>query len=164
PSGLDPFDGIPVMERKALSILLVEEDSAAELVRVIPDDIFSHPIAAEILRVIKTRSEKGLTLDFSELQPHLGAVAGQISARLFLEGPEPASARKEKDEERGLARLHKPLLLLKIRQLTARLEALTREVAEAAERGDVARRDALQIEKSRVSAERRRLETESRQT
>jgi len=56
------------------------------------------------------------------------------------------------------------LLLLKIRQMTLRLENLTREVAEAAASGDVARRDALQIEKTRLTAERRRLESESRQS
>ncbi|HUM03038.1 MAG TPA: DNA primase [Thermoanaerobaculia bacterium] len=160
----DPFHGIPVMERKALCILLLEGDLGADLVRRVPDEIFSHPVANEIFRTLKTRSEKGLTLDFSEVQPHLEAVAGQVAARLFLEGPEPASANQQREDERGLARLHKPLLLLKIRQLTLRLESLTREVAEAAAKGDVARRDALQIEKSRVSAERRRLDSESRQT
>jgi len=160
----DPFGGIPGMERKALCILLSEGDGGAEVVRVVPAEIFSHPIANEIFRALKTRSEKGLTLDFSEVQPHLGAVAGQVAARLFLEGPEPASANPQTEDERGLARLHKPLLLLKIRQMTLRLENLTREVAEAAASGDVARRDALQIEKTRLTAERRRLESESRQS
>ena len=164
PRAADPFHGIPGMERKALCILLLEGDLGADLVRLVPDEIFSHPVANEIFRTLKTRSEKGLTLDFSEVQPHLEAVAGQVAARLFLEGPEPASANQQREDERGLARLHKPLLLLKIRQLTLRLEGLTREVADAAANGDVARRDALQIEKSRVSAERRRLESESRQT
>jgi DNA primase len=164
PPAADPFHGIPGMERKALCILLLEGDLGADLVRLVPDEIFSHPVANEIFKTLKTRSEKGLTLDFSEVQPHLEAVAGQVAARLFLEGPEPASANQQREDERGLARLHKPLLLLKIRQFTLRLEGLTREVAEAAANGDVARRDALQIEKSRVSAERRRLESESRQT
>ncbi len=164
PSGADPYDGIPGMERKALAILLEEADSAIDVIRVVPEEMFSHPVAKQIFKALKTVSEKGLTLDFSEVQPHLEAVAGQVAARLILEGPEPTSAKTKREDDRGLARLHKPLLLLKIRQLTSRLEGLTKEVAEAAASGDVARRDALQMEKSRVSAERRRLETESRQT
>ena len=78
---------LPEGEEKVLSILMAGWKDAVPLLRRIPAGIFSHPVARDIFTALKVLGGKGLTLDFSELESHVGADAGPLVARLLLQEP-----------------------------------------------------------------------------
>jgi DNA primase len=150
---------LPEGEERVLVLVFSEWPEAAPLVERIPVEIFSHPIARKIFIALKTLSEEGLTLDFSSLESHVGADAGPLIARLLLQ--EGAAGERE-EGQKGLARLHKPLLQLKIRHLEERALNLQPLIRVAEESGDTGRREGLLKEKQALSAEIRRLKQELR--
>ncbi len=149
---------LPEGEAKVLSILMAEWAEGGPLLQRIPAIIFSHPIAREIFRVLQEMAEKGLTLDFSELESHLGADAGAVVARLLLR--ESASAEESKEGVRGLARLHIPLLQLKIRHLEDTAARLQPEIQKAEFAGDKNAHARLSREKQELAVEVARLKAE----
>ncbi len=150
--------GIPEGEEKVLSILMSEWAEGGPLLQRIPTEIFSHPIAREIFRAVKGMVEKGLTLDFSEVESHLGADAGAVVARLLLK--ESASAEETNEGVRGLARLHIPLLQLKIRHLEETAASLQPEIQKAEIAGDKDAHARLSREKQGLAVEVARLKAE----
>jgi DNA primase len=150
---------LPEGEERVLCLFLADWPQAIPLVQRIPVEIFSHPIARRIFTALKTLSEEALTLDFSSLESHVGADAGPLIARLLLQ----EGATEEREEgQKGLARLHKPLLQLKIRHLEERALNLQPEIHVAESSGDSAQRERLLTEKQALSAEIRRLKQELR--
>ena len=150
---------LPEGEERVLSILMAEWTDAGPLLRRIPAEIFSHPLARKAFTALQTLSEKVLTLDFSSLESHVEADAGPLVARLLLQD---GAAEERQEGEKGLARLHKPLLQLKIRHLEERALRLQPEIQVAETSGDTTRREELLREKQVLSAEIRQLKKELR--
>ncbi len=162
PSG-PSFEDLPEAERKVLEVLLEEWPESAPLVSRVPLDIFTHPVAREVFVVMKELDPLVVTLDFSALQSHLGQEAGLVVARLLLAGSESGEDEKAPGgESGGLGRLHKPLLLLKIRQLEERAKNLTLETRAAENKGDTASKAQLLAEKRALVPEIERLKKEFR--
>jgi len=157
--GTGPPERLPEGEERVLYLLLADWSEAIPLVQRIPVDIFSHPVAIRIFTALKTLSEQALTLDFSSLESHVGADAGPLIARLLLQE---GAAEEREEGQKGLARLHKPLLQLKIRHLEERALNLQPEIQVAEASGDPVRREGLLREKQALSAEIRRLKQELR--
>jgi len=82
-----------------------------------------------------------------------------LVARLLLQD---GAAEERQEGEKGLARLHKPLLQLKIRHLEERALRLQPEIQVAETSGDTTRREELLREKQVLSAEIRQLKKELR--
>jgi hypothetical protein len=94
------------------------------------------------------------TLDFSELQSHLGVGAGVLAARLLLSDPPRLDGNPVAPD---LEKLRKPLLQLKIRRLEERGVELQPMIAAAEARVDRDGRSALLAEKQKLSEEVRRM-------
>ena len=149
---------LPEGEEKVLSHLVAEWADAATVVPRIPAEIFSHPVAREVFIAMKVRAEAGQTLDFSELVSHVGADAGPLVARLLLQ--EPTASEKTEEGVRGLARLHIPLLQLKIRYLEEKAVALQPDIHRAEMSGDKDAHARLSREKHGLAVEAARLKAE----
>jgi DNA primase len=158
PRGVTPPSRLPEGEEKVLSLLVAEWKVAVGVVPRIPAEIFSHPIAREIFTAIKIRAEAGQTLDFSELESHVGADAGPWVARLLLQDLPAAEDREEGG--RGFARLHIPLLQLKIRYLEESAARLQPEIQKAESAGDMDAHVRLTKEKHGRAVEAARLKAE----
>jgi len=155
-SGTSPQ--LPEGEERILSALMMDWVDARPLVRRIPPEIFSHPIAKEIFTALRAVAETDQTLDFSELESHVGADAGPLVARLLLQ--EPTASGKTEEGVRGLARLHIPLLQLKIRHLEEKAAALQPEIHRAEISGDKNAHARLSREKHGLAVEVARLKAE----
>lgn len=144
---VDP-DGLPETEEAALSLLMNDWSTWAEVVSQIPAEIFSHPLAKEILAALQVISHQAATLDFSALETHLDGAAGRTAVRLMVGGP-----------VQGDPDLRKRLLALKIRHLKERRATLLREAQIAQDRGETARAAAISPEIGRLSGEIRQMES-----
>lgn len=154
---------LPESEEKVVKILLSEWPASSALVKRIPAEIFSHPIAVQILNALKHIPEEALTLDFSALESHLDMDAGRVAAHLrAVEATEEAIQAEQEDGPAGLGRLHKPLLQLKIRHLEERAAALQPAIHQAETSGDQGKREGLLKEKQTISEEIRLLKKELR--
>jgi len=145
---------IPEAEERVLGVLLATWPAGAEVLPRFPEDLFSHPDCRELAGHLKAVAPGADTLDFSELQSHLGGGAGVLAARLLLSDP------PRLDENPGasdLEKLRKPLLQLQIRRLEERGVELQPRIAAAEARGDRDGRDALLAEKQKLSEEVRRM-------
>lgn len=154
----DAASRLPEGEEKVLSLLVAEWGDAATLVTRIPADIFSHPVAREVFMAMKTRAEAGQPLDFSELESHVGADAGRWIARLLLQ--ELPSTEEKEQGGKGLARLHIPLLQLKIRFLEESAAGLQPDIQRAENAGDMDAHARLTEEKHGRAVEAARLKAE----
>lgn len=85
-----------------------------------------------------------------------------MAARLLLDEAETGAGKEERDGEGGLARLHKPLLQLKIRQLEERAAGLQADIRSAEAAGDLEKGANLLQEKQALSGEIRDLKQELR--
>jgi DNA primase len=144
-------------ERRVLEVLFEEWPESGVLVKQIPPDVFLNPIAKEVLSELKRAAESAVTLDFSELQSHLGPDAGVFAAELLLDE---SDRRAEKEGLSGLLRIHIPLLQLKIRLLEERAASLQPDIqrAEASGNPEIQRR--LSQEKQAFLTEVTRLKAE----
>jgi DNA primase len=158
PGRAPALPSIPEGEERVLSILMAEWKDAAPLLQRIPADIFSHPIAREIFTAMKTLEEGGLTLDFSALESHVVADAGPLVARLMLR--EATAAEETEEGVKGLARLHIPLLQLKIRYLEETAASLQPEIQKAEITGERDAHERLSREKHGLAVEVARLKAE----
>ncbi len=156
-----------------LSALLTDWPESAALAVRLPPEIFTHPIAKEILIALKARGEEPATLDFSEFTSHLGADAGPLAAELLLQsgnsraetpgesGEKSRDTNGDKSEQNsGLSRIHIPLLQLKIRFLEDSAKNLQPEIQTAAAAGNVEGREAAYRRKQALVEEIRRLKAE----
>jgi DNA primase len=154
---------LPEGEEKVVSILLSEWPASSPLVSRIPADIFSHPIAVQILNSLKQMPSDSVTLDFSTLESHLDPEAARVAARVLLQESGEGTGQGGGDEApAGLGRLHKPLLQLKIRQLEERAAALQPEIHRVEASGDEGKRQELLEKKQAISEEIRLLKKELR--
>src|SRR5664280_1770648 len=132
--------------------------SLGPLVEVIDIDLFTHPIAKEILVALRECWSQSGTLDFSSLSTHLGADAGLVAAQLLsIEDSLRAEGAVNEGSE-GLSRIQIPLLQLKIRLLEETAENLQPEILKAASTGDLPatrRKQELVEEIRRLKAELR---------
>jgi DNA primase len=132
PQGPAGAEGLSGSERAVLEGLLTEWPESTALVRQIPVDIFPHPIAREIVTVLKDTQAAGETLDFSLFQSHLGPDAGSLAAQLLVVESLPQGVPEAKG---GLGRIHIPLLQLKIRYLEERAKNLQPEILRVSDSG-----------------------------
>jgi FtsZ-binding cell division protein ZapB len=137
---------------------MAEWSDARSLVTRLPLEIFSHPVARNIFNALRALSETALTLDFSELESHVVADAGPLVARLLLE--ESAHPEEREKGEKGLARLHIPLLQLKIRHLEESAASLQPEIQKAEITGEKDAHARLSREKHGLAVEVARLKAE----
>ncbi len=150
---------VPEAEERVLESLLSTWPAGAEIAPRIPLELFSHPDVREVAEKLKSLAPEADTLDFSELQSHLGGGAGALVARLLL------SDSRQTDEipvAPDLEKLRKPLLQLKIRRLEERGVELQPLIAQAEARHDRDGRTALLAEKQKLSEEVRRMKQELR--
>jgi DNA primase len=156
---------LPEGEARVLSALLTEWPESAALTERLPPEIFTHPIAREILLALQAIRGEPATLDFSEFTSHLGADAGPLAAELLLQ---PSNSRAEipgesgdtSGNKSGLSRIHIPLLQLKIRFLEDSAKGLQPEIQNAAATGDAEGREAAYRRKKALVEEIRRLKAE----
>ncbi|MDL2717281.1 MAG: DNA primase [Acidobacteriota bacterium] len=156
---------LPEQEARVLAALLSEWPESARLAMRIPEDIFFHPVAKELLMAIKELPVGTGTLDFSQLTSHLGADAGPLAAELLLRqgnmGAEnPGESGAKTGDKSGLSRIHIPLLQLKIRSLEETARGLQPEIQDAAAAGNLAGRDAAYRRKQSLVEEVRKLKAE----
>jgi len=150
---------VPEAEERVLEFLLSTWPAGAEIVPRLPPELFSHPDVREVAERLRSLAPQADTLDFSELQSHLGGGAGALVARLLL------SDSRQMDENPAapdLEKLRKPLLQLKIRRLEERGVELQPLIAQAETRHDRDGRTALLAEKQKLSEEVRRMKQELR--
>ncbi len=107
---------------------------------------------------MKAQAEAGQPLDFSQLESHVGADAGPWVARLLLQ--ELPSTEEKEEGGRGFARLHIPLLQLKIRFLEESAAQLQPEIQRAESAGDRDAHARLTKEKHGLAVEASRLKAE----
>ncbi|MFN7989831.1 MAG: DNA primase [Thermoanaerobaculia bacterium] len=150
---------VPEAEESVLGILLASWPAGAEIAGKLPGELFSHPDARELADGLKSLASKPDTLDFSELQSHLGGGAGVLAARLLLSDP---SRPDESPNAPDLEKLRKPLLQLKIRRLEERGVELQPAIFAAEARGDRDVWTSLSAEKQKLSAELHRMKRELR--
>lgn len=150
---------LPDAEERVLAVLLATWPAGAAIVARLPRELFSHPEAREVADGLRAQGPAADTLDFSELQSHLGGGAGELAARLLLSEP---SRRIESPDAPDLEKLRKPLLQMKIRRLEERGAELQPDIAAAEARGDRDRWTALLAEKQKLSEEVRRMKQELR--
>ena len=150
---------VPEAEERVLEFLLSTWPAGAEIVSRLPPELFSHPDVQEVAGRLRSLAPEADTLDFSELQSHLGGGAGALVARLLL------SDSRQMDGNPAaldLEKLRKPLLQLKIRRLEERGVELQPLIAQAETRHDRDGRTALLAEKQKLSEEVRRMKQELR--
>jgi DNA primase len=156
---------LPGREAKVLGAFLEDlvnakpgAGSLGPLVEVIDIDLFTHPVAKEILAALRECWSQSGTLDFSSLSTHLGADAGLVAAQLLsIEDSLRAEGAVNEGSE-GLSRIQIPLLQLKIRLLEETAENLQPEILKAASTGDLPatrRKQELVEEIRRLKAELR---------
>ncbi len=155
---------VPESEETVLRALLLSWPEGAALVKGIPLDLFSHPVAREVFASMKNLDEGGPPLDFSEWTTHLGKAAERLTLRLVLSTPEGHTPR---ERELDLGRLHKSLVSLKIRSLEQKGKELQAEIQALGPPGlpgDTVRTRGLELleEKQRLSEEIRVLKQELR--
>lgn len=150
---------VPEAEERILGYLLSTWPAGAAIATKLPAELLAHPDAREVVLCLKSLSSKADTLDFSELQSHLGGSAGVLAARLLLSDP---PRLDEKPDAPDLEKLRKPLLQLQIRRLEARGVELQPMIAAAEARDDRDGRTALLAEKQKLSEEVRRMKQELR--
>ena len=150
---------VPEAEERVLSYLLSTWPVGVEIATKLPPELLSHPDARELVSYLKSLGSKADTLDFSELQSHLGGGAGVLAARLLLSDPPQLD---QKPAAPDLEKLRKPLLQLKIRRLEERGVELQPMIAAAEARDDRDGRTALLTEKQKLSEEVRRMKQELR--
>jgi DNA primase len=150
---------LPEAEQRVLEVLLACWPTAAGIAAKLPGDLFSNPDAREVVEHLKSLGTKTDTLDFSELQSHLGGGAGVLAARLLLSVP---PRTDETSAVADLEKLRKPLLQLKIKRLEERGVELQPLISAAEARGDRDGRTALLAEKQKLSEEVRRMKRELR--
>lgn len=183
---------LPETEEKVLRILVEEWPASADITRSLPVELFSHPNARDIFSAIKGLADSpGATLDFSSLESHLEGGGGHVLARLLLQasqesedpgipvygtggssGGGPASGPGSEGEfigstgkagpVRGLGRLHRPLLHLRIRQLETNREALQSLLVAAGAARDGTALSRMYVEKQKLSAEITKLQADLR--
>ncbi len=153
-----PAGRLPEGEERVLAVLMSEWGEARPLVQRIPAEIFSHPVAREVFAALKTLSGSALTLDFSLLESHVGADAGRLVARLLL--GEVSAAEGSQGGTRGIAKLHIPLLQLKIRHLDEKAASLQPEIQRAEMSGERDAHARLSREKQTLAVEAARLKAE----
>lgn len=146
-------------EERVLGVLLATWPAGVEILPRLPMELFSHPDARELAEYLREKGPGMDTLDFSELQSHLGGGAGVLAARLLLSEP---PRLDESLDAPDLEKLRKPLLQLKIRRLEERGAELQPEIAAAEARGDRDGWTALLAEKQKLSGEVRRMKQELR--
>jgi DNA primase len=153
---------LPEGEARVLSALLTDWPESAALAARLPPEIFTHPIAKEILIALQARSHEPATLDFSEFTSHLGADAGPLAAELLLQsaGNSRAEIPGESGDKIGLGSIHIPLLQLKIRHLEEAAKGLQPEIQKAAATGDSEGRETAYRRKQALVEEIRRLKAE----
>ena len=78
---------VPEAEERVLGFLLSSWPAGAAILAKLPVDLLSHPDSRELVEVLKSLGSEADTLDFSELQSHLGGGAGVLAARLLLSDP-----------------------------------------------------------------------------
>ena len=150
---------IPEAEGRVLGLLLASWPDGAEIVHRLPLELFSHPDARELAEQLKSLAGKADTLDFSNLQSHLGGGAGVLAARLLMSGPQPEAGSAAAP---ALEKLRKPLLQLKIKSMEERGIGLQPLIAAAEARGDREGRNNLLADKQKLSEEVRRMKQELR--
>jgi hypothetical protein len=144
-----------------LATLLSEWPQSAPLAARIPAEVFSHPIAKELLMALRELPEGTGTLDFSQLTSHLGADAGPLAAELLLgQSNSRAETPGESGDKSGLSRIHIPLLQLKIRLLEETARGLQPEIQDAVASGNLPGRDAAYRRKQALVEEIRSLKAE----
>ena len=159
PGGASAPRPVPEAEERVLGALLATWPQGAPVVSRFPPDLFSHPDSREVVEHLRSLGPEAHTLDFSELQSHLGVGAGALAARLLLSvPPRPVDHPDASD----LEKLRKPLLQLKIRRLEERGVELQPMIAAAEARSERDQRDALLAEKQKLSEEVRRMKKELR--
>ncbi len=152
---------LPEQEARVLATLLSEWPQSAALTARIPAEVFSHPIAKELLTALRDLPEGTGTLDFSQLTSHLGADAGPLAAELLLgQGNSRAETPGESGDRSGLSRIHIPLLQLKIRLLEETARGLQPEIQDAVASGNLTGRDAAYRRKQALVEEIRSLKAE----
>jgi len=152
---------VPEGEARVLSALLTEWPESSALTGRLPPEIFSHPVAKEILMALKAIGGESATLDFSEFTSHLGPDAGPLAAELLLQsGNSRVENPGESGGRSGLSSIHIPLLQLKIRFLEESARDLQPEIRNAAAAGDVEGREAAYRRKQALVEEIRRLKAE----
>ncbi len=150
---------VPEAEERVLAFLLASWPEGLPILAKMPADLLSHPDSRELVEYLKSLGPEADTLDFSELQSHLGGGAGVLAARLLLSDP---PRPDENPDAPGLEKLRKPLLQLKIRRLEERGVELQPMIAAAEARADRDGRTALLAEKQKLSEEVRRMKQELR--
>jgi DNA primase len=159
-SGGHPPAELPEQEARVLSALLTEWPESAALAQRIPVDVFFHPIAKEVFIALKGLSTEPGTLDFSSLTSHLGADAGPVAAELLLNERGSRAENPGESGEKGLSRIHIPLIQLKIRFLEETAKGLQPEIQSTAASGNLEGRDAAYRRKQSLVEEIRRLKAE----
>jgi DNA primase len=145
---------LPEAEERILGFVLASWPAGVEIVTKLPLDLLSHPDVREVVAYLKSLGSATDTLDFSELQSHLGVGAGVLAARLLLSDPPRLDGNPVAPD---LEKLRKPLLQLKIRRLEERGVELQPMIAAAEARVDRDGRSALLAEKQKLSEEVRRM-------
>jgi DNA primase catalytic core len=135
---------LPGQEAKVLAFFLDDlvnaksgEGRLAPLVEVIDIELFTHPIAKEILVALREHGSQSGTLDFSALSTHLGADAGHVAAQLLSKEDSLRAEGAVKEGSEGPSRIQIPLMQLKIRLLEETAENLQPEILNAASTGDL---------------------------
>jgi DNA primase len=135
---------LPGQEAKVLAAFLDDlvnaksgEARLAPLVQVIDIELFTHPIAKEILVALREYGSQPGTLDFSSLSTHLGADAGLVAAQLLSKEDSLRAEGAVQESSEGLSRIQIPLMQLKIRLLDETAENLQPEILNAASTGDL---------------------------
>lgn len=159
PAGPAPAT-LPEAEESVLRTLLAEWPESRTLVEVLPEDLFSHPVARELLAALKGADSGASTLDFLTVGSHVGGAAEPVAFRLLLTAVAPGEASPPAGT--GLGRVHNPLKQLKIRWVERRMLDLQPEIAEAERQGNQKDRDRLLRRKQEMSAEVRVLKAELR--
>ena len=156
-----PAGPLPEGEEKVLQLLVSCWPESRALVGRLPDDLFGHPVARELLGALKLVGAEAETLDFFAIGSHLGVAAEPVAARLLLAAVVSGDRGPIATE---LGRIHNPLKQLKIRWIERRMRDLQPAIAEAERLGNAEEREELLRRKQGMSAEVRTLKSELRAT
>jgi DNA primase catalytic core len=158
---------LPGQEAKVLAAFLDDlvnakagEGRLAPLVEVIGIELFTHPIAKEILVALREYGSQSGTLDFSALSTHLGADAGLVAAQLLSKEDSLRAEGAVTKGSEGLNRIQIPLMQLKIRLLEETAANLQPAIQNAASTGDLQAGEAAARKKQDLVEEIRRLKAE----
>ncbi len=141
---------LPELEEKVLRILFSAWPASRELAGKLPDDLFGHTVARELLAALKSVGQETETLDFLAIGSHLGGAAEPVAARLLLSA---VASGDGGPIETDLGQIHNPLKQLKIRWLERCMRDLQPAIAEAERTGAMEDRDGLLRRKQGMSAE-----------